>query len=53
MNPGDVLGWMNSNGYNTSAVYYGNVGRAGVFGFPANYISLEVGGWELVRRVGA
>jgi hypothetical protein len=52
MNPNSVLGWMNSNGYNTSAVYYDNVAQ-GVFGFSPNYMTLIGTYWSLVRRVGA
>jgi hypothetical protein len=52
MNPNLVLGWMNSNGYPTSAVYYGNVAQ-GVFGFSPNYLTLIGTSWSLVRRVGA
>jgi hypothetical protein len=52
MNPNSVLGWMQSNGYNPSAVYYGNVAQ-GVFGFPQNYMTLIGTSWSLVRRVGA
>jgi len=52
MNPNSILGWMNSNGYNTDAVYYGNVAQ-GVFGFPPNYMTLIGTSWELVKRVGA
>jgi hypothetical protein len=52
MNPNSVLGWMNSNGYNTSAVYYGSVAQ-GVFGFSQNYMTLIGSSWSLVKRVGA
>jgi hypothetical protein len=52
MNPNAVLGWMQSNGYNTSAVYYGNVAQ-GVFGFSQNYLTLIGTSWSLVKRVGA
>jgi hypothetical protein len=52
MNPNNILGWMNSNGYGTNAVYYGNVAQ-GVFGFSQNYMTLIGTSWSLVRRVGA
>lgn len=52
MSAGAVIGWMTSNGYGTSAAYYGDVAQ-GVFGFPQNYMTLIGSSWELVRRVGA
>jgi hypothetical protein len=52
MNPNLVLGWMNSNGYGTAAVYYGSVAQ-GVFGFSQNYMTLIGTSWTLVKRVGA
>jgi len=52
MNANAVIGWMNSNGYFTNAVYYPEVSQ-GVYGFPQNYMTLIGTSWELVRRVGA
>lgn len=52
MNANSVISWMNSNGYGTNAVYYGDVAQ-GVFGFSQNYMTLIGTSWELVRRVGA
>ncbi len=52
MNPNSVLGWMNGNGYYTSAVYYPSVAQ-GVFGFSQNYLTLIGTSWTLVKRVGA
>jgi hypothetical protein len=49
MDPGAALGWMNSNGYATVAVYYASVQ---VIGFPYEYMSLNYGSWNLVIRVG-
>jgi hypothetical protein len=49
MDPGAALGWMNSNGYATAAVYYASVQ---VIGFPYEYMALVDGGWQLVIRVG-
>jgi hypothetical protein len=52
MNPNSIVGWMQSNGYPTAAVYYGDVAQ-GVFGFPQNYLTLIGTSWTLVKRVGA
>jgi hypothetical protein len=49
MDPGAALGWMNSNGYATVAVYYSG---AQVIGFPYEYMALVKGRWDLVTRVG-
>lgn len=54
MDPGAALGWMNSNGYPTSAVWYSGVGSAlGVIGFQYEYMAHIDGAWVLVVRSGA
>jgi hypothetical protein len=50
MSPDAALGWMNSNGYGTNAVYYSSVQ---VIGFPYEYLAYVNGAWEIVIRVGA
>ena len=50
MDPDPAIGWMKSNGYPTVAVWYPSVAA---IGFPAQYMALIAGSWELVLRVGA
>lgn len=54
MDPGTALGWMNANGYPTSAVWYPGVGSSlGVIGFSYEYMAFIDGAWNLVVRSGA
>jgi len=50
MDPDSAIRWMRSNGYPSVAVYYDSVKS---IGFPAQYMALIGGAWELVHRVGA
>ncbi len=50
MNPDQAIGWMNTNGYFTAALYYPSVLS---IGFQSHYMTFLFGAWELVIRVGA
>lgn len=50
MDPDAAIGWMKTNGYPTTAVWYADVKA---IGFPYQYMALIAGSWELVLRFGA
>jgi hypothetical protein len=50
MDPDGAIGWMQTHGYPTTAVWYANVAAIGL---PFQYMALVAGAWELVLRVGA
>jgi len=50
MDPDGAIGWMQTHGYPTTAVWYANVAAIGL---QFQYMALVAGAWELVLRVGA
>ena len=50
LDPDAAIGWMKTNGYATSAVWYPD---PKAIGLPFQYIALVNGAWELVLRAGA
>jgi hypothetical protein len=50
MDPDSAIGWMNTNGYFTPALYYPSVLS---IGFQSHYMTYLAGAWELVIRSGA
>jgi len=48
--PDGAIGWMKTNGYPTTAVWYPDVKSIGL---PFQYLALVNGAWELVLRFGA
>lgn len=50
MDPDSAIGWMNTNGYFTPALYYPLVLS---IGFQSHYMTYLFGAWELVIRSGA